>query len=140
MQSFKHPNVMCLIGVCKNLSGGPAVVMPFMANGSILDYLRRERKNLVLDAKAEETMVCTLHAVKCNGVESASLPNVTTFMCYYSKLDEICCKVHWQQIFSTYPVITFFLCDMCNYTLSKHRGLQVTLYNDKYIIRHRFRS
>ena len=100
MQSFKHPNVMCLIGVCKNLSGGPAVVMPFMANGSVLHYLKKNRNNLVLDAKAEETMVCTLHAVKCNGVESASLPNVTTFMCYYSKLDEICCKVHWQQIFS----------------------------------------
>ena len=102
MQSFKHPNVMSLIGVCKNLSGGPAVVMPFMANGSILHYLKKNRKNLVLDAKAEETMVCSLHAVKCNGVESASLLSVTTFLCYYSKLDEICCKVHWQHIFSTY--------------------------------------
>ena len=40
MQSFKHPNVMSLIGVCENFCGGPAVVMPFMANGSILDYLR----------------------------------------------------------------------------------------------------
>ena len=47
MQSFKHPNVMSLIGVCKNLSGGPAVVMPFMANGSILHYLKKNRKNLV---------------------------------------------------------------------------------------------
>ena len=61
MQSFKHPNVMSLIGVCKNLSGGPAVVMPFMANGSVLHYLKKNRKNLVLDAKAEETMVCTLN-------------------------------------------------------------------------------
>ena len=101
MQSFKHPNVMSLIGVCKNLSGGPAVVMPFMANGSVLHYLKKNRKNLVLDAKAEETMVCSLHTVKYNGVESASLPNITTFMCYYSKLDEIYCKVYWQQIFST---------------------------------------
>ena len=83
MQSFKHPNVMSLIGVCENLSGGPAVVMPFMANGSVLDYLKKNRKNLVLDAKAKETMVCSLHTVKCNGVESASLPNITTFMCYY---------------------------------------------------------
>ena len=66
MQSFKHPNVMSLIGVCKNLSGGPAVVMPFMANGSVLHYLKKNRKNLVLDAKAEETMVYSLHTVKCN--------------------------------------------------------------------------
>ena len=57
MQSFKHPNVMSLIGVCENLSGGPAVVMPFMANGSVLDYLKKNRKNLVLDAKAKENTV-----------------------------------------------------------------------------------
>ena len=59
MQYFKHPNVMSLIGVCENFCGGPAVVMPFMANGNLLDYLRRERKNLVLDAEAEKSMVCT---------------------------------------------------------------------------------
>ena len=58
MQSFNHPNVMSLIGVCENLSGGPAVVMPFMANGSVLDYLKKNRNSLMLDATAEETMVC----------------------------------------------------------------------------------
>ena len=63
MQSFNHPNVMSLIGVCENFCGGPAVVMPFMANGSILDYLRRERRNLMLDGEAEGSMVCKLHAV-----------------------------------------------------------------------------
>ena len=58
MQSFNHPNVMSLIGVCENLSGGPAVVMPFMANGSVLDYLKKNRNSLMLDVTAEETMVC----------------------------------------------------------------------------------
>ena len=58
MQYFKHPNVMSLIGVCENVCGGPAVVMPFMANGSVLDYLRRERKSLVLDAEEEKSVVC----------------------------------------------------------------------------------
>ena len=58
MQYFKHPNVMSLIGVCENFCGGPAVVMPFMANGSVLDYLRSERKSLVLDAEAEKSTVC----------------------------------------------------------------------------------
>ena len=57
MQSFKHPNVMSLIGVCENFCGGPAVVMPFMANGSTLDYLKRERKSLMLDGEAEGNMV-----------------------------------------------------------------------------------
>ena len=49
---------MSVIGVCENFCGGPAVVMPFMANGSVLDYLRRERKSLVLCAEAEKSMVC----------------------------------------------------------------------------------
>ena len=64
MQSFKHPNVMSLIGVCENFCGGPAIVMPFMANGSVLDYLRTERKSLVLSSDAEESMVCTLKVVQ----------------------------------------------------------------------------
>ena len=67
MQSFKHPKVMSLIGVCENFCGGPAVVMPFMANGSTLDYLKRERKSLMLDGEAEGSVVRTLHAdsMKC---------------------------------------------------------------------------
>ena len=64
MEAFKHPNVMSLIGLCENFCGGPAIVMPFMANGSVLDYLRRERKSLVLSAEAEESMVCTLKTVQ----------------------------------------------------------------------------
>ena len=42
MQYFKHPNVMSVTGVCENFCGGPVIVMPFMANGSVLDYLRKE--------------------------------------------------------------------------------------------------
>ena len=58
MQYFKHPNVMSLFGVCENFYDGPAVVMPFMANGSVLDYLRRERKSLVVDGEEEKSVVC----------------------------------------------------------------------------------
>ena len=57
MQSFKHPNVMSLIGVCENFCGGPTVVMPFMANGSTLDYLKKERKSLMLDGEAKGNTV-----------------------------------------------------------------------------------
>ena len=48
MSEFDHPNVLTLIGVC--LDGGPApyIVMPFMFNGSLLSYLKKERDNLVL--------------------------------------------------------------------------------------------
>ena len=37
MLSFEHTNVMSLIGVC--IDGEmPLIIMPFMSNGSVLDY------------------------------------------------------------------------------------------------------
>ena len=53
MHKFDHPNVLKLIGVC--LDGGPApyIIMPFMANGSLLSYLKKERDQLVVDTAAE---------------------------------------------------------------------------------------
>ena len=49
MHEFDHPNVLRMIGVC--LDGGPApyIIMPYMANGSLLSYLKEERANLILD-------------------------------------------------------------------------------------------
>ena len=51
MHTFDHPNILKLSGVC--LDGGPApyIVMPFMVNGSLVSYLKKERKDLVLDRK-----------------------------------------------------------------------------------------
>ena len=48
MCTFDHPNVLTLKGVC--LDGGPApyLVMPFMANGSLLSYLRNNRNSIVI--------------------------------------------------------------------------------------------
>ena len=51
MKDFKHRHVMPLIGVC--LDSGVGVVMPFMANGSILSYLKKERGKLLLNEDAE---------------------------------------------------------------------------------------
>ena len=48
MQDFHHPNVMTLIGVCLDAGPGVSIVMPFMANGSLLEYLKKERDNLYL--------------------------------------------------------------------------------------------
>ena len=47
MSRFKHAHVMGLIGVCLDAGPAPYIVMPYMANGSLLQYLRRERRNLV---------------------------------------------------------------------------------------------
>ena len=49
MMQLDHPNVIKLRGVC--LDGGPApyIVMPFMANGSVLSFLKENRDTLVID-------------------------------------------------------------------------------------------
>jgi serine/threonine protein kinase len=48
MKNFTNLHVMSLKGVC--LDGGPVpyIVLPYMANGSLADYLKKERKNLVM--------------------------------------------------------------------------------------------
>ena len=48
MSQFDHPNVLPLVGVC--VDGGPApyIIMPYMANGSLLAYLKKNRKSLVI--------------------------------------------------------------------------------------------
>ena len=48
MKRFDHPNVISLIGVCVDAGIAPYLIMPFMANGSLLSYLKRNREELVL--------------------------------------------------------------------------------------------
>ena len=57
MSRFKHAHVMGLIGVCLDAGSAPYIVMPYMANGSLLTYLKRQRKNLVLDVDSDEDEV-----------------------------------------------------------------------------------
>ncbi|MCG8622317.1 MAG: protein kinase [Proteobacteria bacterium] len=58
MYGFQHPHVVALIGVC--LDGGPApyIIMPFMANGSLLAYLRRNRDSLLVSNEEDNSEVC----------------------------------------------------------------------------------
>ena len=51
MSKFNHPNILTLKGVC--LDGGPApyIIMPFMANGSLLAYLKKNRKSIVISSE-----------------------------------------------------------------------------------------
>ena len=67
MLSFQHPNVMSLIGVCLDREI-PLLIMPFMSNSSILEYVKNHKKKLLLSSEAEEKDVCyiCLHgAVYC---------------------------------------------------------------------------
>ena len=56
MEGLDHPNVLTMLGVC--LDGGPApyIVMPFMANGSLLSFLRDERENLIRESITHDTV------------------------------------------------------------------------------------
>ena len=54
MSKFDHPNVLTLNGVC--LDGGPApfIIMPFMTNGSLLAYLKKNRATLVIKSDNDQ--------------------------------------------------------------------------------------
>ena len=51
--SFKHVNVLSLIGVCID-GETPLLIMPFMSNGSVLDYVRNHRNKLLIDQFEEK--------------------------------------------------------------------------------------
>ena len=48
MLNFDHPNVINLIGVCIDAGPSPYLVLPFMENGSLLSYIRKNRNNLLV--------------------------------------------------------------------------------------------
>ena len=57
MSRFKHAHVMGLIGVCLDAGPAPYIVMPYMANGSLLNYLKKERINVVFSDDTDEDEV-----------------------------------------------------------------------------------
>ena len=59
MMDLDHPNVLGLIGVCVDAGPAPYLVMPYMAQGSLLTYLKKHRADLVFfgEGKTNEEMV-----------------------------------------------------------------------------------
>ena len=57
MKQFEHLNVLTLIGVSLGVQESPCIVMPFMSNGSLLSYLRKEAADLTISELADETIV-----------------------------------------------------------------------------------
>ena len=56
MLSFEHTNVMSLIGMCFD-GEMPLIIMPYMSNGSVLEYVKQNRQELLLDSEANEEKV-----------------------------------------------------------------------------------
>ena len=63
MKRFNHPNVINLLGVCVDAGPAPYIIMPFMANGSLLSYLKQHRPDLMLPDTADEDDVRTMCCV-----------------------------------------------------------------------------
>ena len=63
MLMFDHPNVLMLTGVCLDFGPAPYIVMPYMANGSLLSYLKEERKNLVLKVYSEDVSIISVEKI-----------------------------------------------------------------------------
>ena len=58
MVSFAHPNVMSLIGM--GVDGEvPLLILPFMANGNVLEYVKY-KKEMLHTNEAAEAQVCHL--------------------------------------------------------------------------------
>ena len=56
MLSFSHSNVMPLVGLC--IEGEmPLLIMPFMINGSVLEYVRKKREKLYFIEKTDSLEV-----------------------------------------------------------------------------------
>ena len=57
MKNFKHRNIMGMLGVCLDAGPAPYLVLPYMANGNLLSYLKKNRGTLVLPTGAEDNEV-----------------------------------------------------------------------------------
>ena len=63
MSRFKHMHVMGLIGVCLDAGPAPYIVMPYMANGSLIQYLRKERETLVFPEHVDNDEVKSVYSM-----------------------------------------------------------------------------
>ncbi len=43
MKQFNHPNVLKLRGICFDENDLPMILLPYMANGDLLSYIREGR-------------------------------------------------------------------------------------------------
>ena len=73
MSKFDHPNVLPLIGVC--LDGGPApfIIMPFLMNGSLLAYLKKNRGALVVTCDNKDNDEVSVHPCNKNNIEDVAI-------------------------------------------------------------------
>ena len=57
MLKFDHPHVINLIGICLDAGPSPYLVLPFMENGSLLSYIKKNRCDLLVTKETDEDKV-----------------------------------------------------------------------------------
>ena len=60
MQNFKHLHVLNIIGVCVDAGPAPYIIMPFMTNGSLLAYIKKDKINLVVPDTANNDLASSV--------------------------------------------------------------------------------
>ena len=111
MKDFQHLNVLTLMGVALDNRNSPCLVMPYMSNGSLVEYLRREsvREELLMKADAEEEFVVSPVQYECGCCTWRNLQNAWTclgqedFACLYSEIND---ELRHQQV----SLILFLIC------------------------------
>ena len=68
MKDLNHPNVLGLIGVSLDSGSAPYIITPFMGNGSLLSYLKKERHTLTVSSAAELDLVSVCVVCVCESV------------------------------------------------------------------------
>ena len=90
MNLFQHAHVMGLIGVCLNSGTAPYIIMQYMDNGNLHEYLMKEREGIVLDSdyNADEVTTCSLALVQLSVCDTSSHSEQTR-----KKLMDMCLQI-----------------------------------------------
>ena len=95
MSRFKHAHVMGLIGVCLDAGSAPYIVMPYMANGSLLEYLKTHRNKLVFTQDTDDDEVYIIHTYQYTYTTELIFQNITCIKVQEVKkrLMGMCCQI-----------------------------------------------
>ena len=86
MYNFDHSNVLALKGVCLDGGTAPYIILPFMANGSLLAYLKKNRETLVvsLTDTDEEEVRAKLNNTACIQLAISPRTEYVTFIVLFN--------------------------------------------------------
>ena len=67
MVNFNHPNVMTLTGVILIEGAAPLLVMPYMAKGTLLTHVQKNKAQFMFEDKeqSDKVLYCVLLTTEC---------------------------------------------------------------------------